>query len=1118
MCRFGAKWGLLMGRFDRWARQSGRLRPVPVLISAGVIIVLSVGCGGGAEPFVLPPPPPPAPDFVINFSSPTVSVSQGSTSSAVNVSITPQNGFSGDVQVSLSGLPPGVTANPSGTFTVGVGTSAPVLFSASNNATTGTVNITATGTSENLTHTTGLGLTVQAVTGPPLPRSSFVRTNSSASLDNPLGEPHRRHMILDAAHQHLFVANRAKNCVEVISNLDGSNVAEINVPGAASADISPDGKTIWVGSATQAIYEVDVASLQVRAVHVVAGLMPLTQKVFDRPEEVLAMSSGKAMVRLLHPATTESLLASWDAATNSLADLTSTAPQVFQNGLGVMAKSGDGSRLFVAAADSSGEVALFDGNGSLLAGPQTIGGGNILLAAASKAGTRFAVLFEGGSGTQVELFDPSLNSLGTYNAANAAGLVFSPDSAAVYVSEQFGNGFVVSLLDGNNLHFVGRVSDVAISGVQTQLEESDATRLLFGLANRGVSFVDAAATSTLSQNAPAFSTAPVAQPSGGPNSGNTSAILTGSNFENGPRVQFGSQSATVQGGSATQVQVTSPASAASGAVNIAAFFSDGWNAVAPDAFSYGPQILELLPNAGNKNGNEIVSLYGYGFGADASKLTVKIGGVASTVQKIEQIASIAPALGLDAAFPFPLQRATLVTPPGNAGNADVVVSSANGTATLTRGFAYLQNEQIFTKAGFYKFIIYDQKRQRLYLSNIDHVDVFDLASGQFLSAIQPPGGPPPNAGLRGLALTPDSSQIVVADFGAQSVYLINPDTSSGSATFVGGIPGFVNSGPSRVATTSAQTVFVGVSAEGNSQTGCTSCLGQMNISSFPPTIAPASQPEISFLTGSPLLQSNSSGDHVFFSFPTASGGPIASWDAAAPGEFQTWIANSSAVDLAVSADGNTVGVRENAEVSLRANNLSLIGVTATRELERIPGRTEVPGAALHASGSLLYLPFLAGPAPTLPPVTGVTGGIDIVDARTGILRRRIFLPEPLAMLSADVDGQHGSFIALDENGQRIFALTNSGLTLVQLASVPLGVGSLAPASGSSSGGTIGTLRGSGFQSGTKVSIGGKNATANFKDMNTLNIVTPALTAGPQQIVVTNPSGESVTLDAGFTAN
>src|SRR5262249_37500028 len=357
-------------------------------------------------------------------------------------------------------------------------------------------------------------------------------------------------------------------------------------------------------------------------------------------------------------------------------------------------------------------------------------------------------------------------------------------------------------------------------------------------------------------------------------------------------------------------------------------------------------------------------------------------------------------------------------------NADVVVSSLTGSATLSRGFAYLQSEQVFSKPGLHKFLLYDQKRQRLYLTNIDHVDVFDLGSAHFLASIQPPGGPPPNAGLRGLGLTPDGSQMIVADFGAQSLYLINPDTSTGSAAFVGGIQGYSNSGPSRVAATSAKTVFVAMGAEGSPQSGCTACLAQMDVSSFPPTVMPANQPEISFLTGSPLLQLNAAGDYVFPSFATAPGGPIAAWNASAPGQFQTFTANASAVDVAVSADGNAIAVRENSQTSIRRNDLSLLGVAASSELEHAPGRTEVPGAAMHASGSLLYLPFLTGPAPDLPPATGVAGGIDIVDVRTGILRRRILLPEPFAMLSTDIDGLHGSFLAIDEHGQRIFALTN----------------------------------------------------------------------------------------------
>ncbi len=53
--------------------------------------------------------------------------------------------------------------------------------------------------------------------------------------------------------------------------------------------------------------------------------------------------------------------------------------------------------------------------------------------------------------------------------------------------------------------------------------------------------------------------------------------------------------------------------------------------------------------------------------------------------------------------------------------------------------------------------------------------------------------------------------------------------------------------------------------------------------------------------------------------------------------------------------------------------------------------------------------------------------------------------------------------------------------------------------------------------GHKGHVGGKAATVAFKDMNTLSLITPAVTAGPQQLVLTNPDGETVSLDATFYA-
>jgi hypothetical protein len=266
------------------------------------------------------------------------------------------------------------------------------------------------------------------------------------------------------------------------------------------------------------------------------------------------------------------------------------------------------------------------------------------------------------------------------------------------------------------------------------------------------------------------------------------------------------------------------------------------------------------------------------------------------------------------------------------------------------------------------------------------------------------------------------------------------------------------------------------------------------------------------------VQANPAGDTIFLAYDAAPGGPVGIWSAAAPNQFTTSIAKESAIDLAAASDGTIFASRTSTATEIRTADLTLIAAPASPELEQIPSRVLVPGMALHPTGALLYQPFLTGPAPAAPLPAGIQGGVDILDVHTGRLRLRLFLPEPLAALSTDVDALHGSFLAVDETGQKIFALTTSGLTIIQLATVPLCIGTISPATAPSSGGTILTIHGSGFQSGATVSIGGKSGATKFVDMNTLTVTTPPLTAGPQQITITNPDANSYTLAAAFTAN
>ena len=107
------------------------------------------GCGGGT------------PDFSLSATNATVAQGASGTST---VTVTPLNGFTGSVTMSVSGLPSGVTGafSPNPTSTTST-----LTLTASATAATGTSTITVTGVSGSLTHTTTFQLTVTGSGGGP---------------------------------------------------------------------------------------------------------------------------------------------------------------------------------------------------------------------------------------------------------------------------------------------------------------------------------------------------------------------------------------------------------------------------------------------------------------------------------------------------------------------------------------------------------------------------------------------------------------------------------------------------------------------------------------------------------------------------------------------------------------------------------------------------------------------------------------------------------------------------------------------------------------------------------------------------------------------------------------
>ncbi len=100
------------------------------------------------------------PTFALSAAPSVLGLNQGASATST-VTVTPEYGFTGSVNLSISGLPSGVTASFSPTSTTGPST---LTLTASSTATGGTSTLTITGTSGNITQTTTLSLTIHAPT------------------------------------------------------------------------------------------------------------------------------------------------------------------------------------------------------------------------------------------------------------------------------------------------------------------------------------------------------------------------------------------------------------------------------------------------------------------------------------------------------------------------------------------------------------------------------------------------------------------------------------------------------------------------------------------------------------------------------------------------------------------------------------------------------------------------------------------------------------------------------------------------------------------------------------------------------------------------------------------
>lgn len=152
--------------------------------------------------------------------------------------------------------------------------------------------------------------------------------------------------------------------------------------------------------------------------------------------------------------------------------------------------------------------------------------------------------------------------------------------------------------------------------------------------------------------------------------GGTPVTLTGTNFLAGAVVTIGGVACSnVQALSSNAISVETPPGAV-GAAAIVVTTTEGAVTLA-DAFTYldaDPSLQGIAPTTGSETGGTLVTLTGGNF---LGTVTVTVGGVAATSVTVVDTETL-----------------TAITPVGVAGNADVVVTTAQGSDTLADGFAF----------------------------------------------------------------------------------------------------------------------------------------------------------------------------------------------------------------------------------------------------------------------------------------------------------------------------------------------------------------------------------------------------------------------------------------------
>lgn len=901
-------------------------------------------------------------------------------------------------------------------------------------------------------------------------------------------------VLYDNVRQQFYVAVPGKNEVDVVSGA-GLVQAKVNVPSPYALDISPDGSLLYVTSntaflgypAAEGFFVVDTASLKV--VDFVQPVVPLNplQIFFPNLDTTLrfmaAMNNGKVFYNADQRGITSSQIFAYDPLTGISAPRPPTGGGNFYDGS--IQKSANGERFVVLSGDSAGgDLWTYDSTSDSYIAHLRINNKVVYDAIFSPDGTR--VLAAGHL-----LYDQNLVAIADLNPTagfqNYLGSSFSPDSSRIYVVNSY--DVTQTLPGGGQVSYSNPVVAVYLTATGALLGYVPAPQFGLSLLNRGIAVNGAGlgillngrgfAALDLSHPNPNLSGAVsqvlrfpnVMTPPVGVASAPSAAVVNGAGFRAGVNVYFGSSPAS--GTSTTSVNTinTQPPPGSLGPVDVSVSFPDGWAIYGPEAYSYGPTILFLDVNAGDVNGGTTVELFGYGFDTSSGQPQVTVGGVPAAVTNVNLYSSIPP---------FPVESLTFNTPPGQLGFADISVSAGFGSTTLKNGFQYLSHRQI--PGVLPSQMVLDETRGRLYVADVvtgdvKSVDVNTLTVSTLISS----SGKPASA----LATTPDGSKLLVLSSGGGTLTVFDLNGGSVLNSFIP-VPGnqptsFI---ANNVVATSRGTAIVSLQDPASFDGGA---VYEVDLSNG--TAAPFAAP--CGATALTLFAPAADGSHIYMT--PSSGLCLGVWSASLDAVAQQQSYAASAFQFSATALGDRV--LASSPTYTRFPAISLVTTLAPNEA-LVALRSLVAGGKIHSSGSLEYTP--------------TTKGIEVGDVQHGQVVLSIGIPGGVA---STFDG-----LVVNRAGTSLYVAEATGIGAVQLAAAPLSIGSLQPAQGDSHGGVTVTVLGSGFVNGSTVTLDGQPAAVQFFDSTKLTFVSPATSSKKVSLTVTNPVGDSYTLDAAYDAS